>query len=337
MNASKLTVSDLTIAFRADTGFLPVVHRLSFQLQSGETLALVGESGSGKSVTSLAVMGLLPAANQVSVSGSIILHTGRSDLELLTISEKRKRNLRGARIAMIFQEPLTSLNPVHRVGTQIVEAVCCHTDASKKQARSRAAELLEMVGIPDPGTRLDAYPHQLSGGMRQRIMIAMALALEPEILIADEPTTALDVTVQAQILDLLKDIQERSGMSILFITHNFGVVAEIADRAMVMYAGRLVEEGSVEQILHRPLMPYTRGLMRSVPRLELAGLSREPLGTIPGTVPDPANMPRGCTFHPRCDFFSAGVCDVNPPDMEDATEGHKVRCLLWREMGTSPA
>ncbi|MEQ8655144.1 MAG: ABC transporter ATP-binding protein [Kiloniellales bacterium] len=332
MTARRLTVTDLSVTFRTPDGQVPVVHGASFALDAGETLAVVGESGSGKSVTSLAVMRLLPAPPRAQISGKVTFHRQGRDLDLLELPERQMRRVRGDRIAMIFQEPLTSLNPVHRVGQQIMESIRCHRSVSSEDARRQAIEMLDRVGITEPEARLMAYPHELSGGMRQRVMIAIALALEPDILIADEPTTALDVTVQAQILDLLRDIQNENGMAILFITHNFGVVAEIADRAMVMYSGRVVEAGRAEEILTRPLMPYTAGLMRSVPRIEDAGRSEQDLGTIEGFVPDPARMPSGCAFHPRCRHFEGGLCDVEVPPLEDAVPGHSLRCLRWRSL-----
>jgi len=240
--------------------------------------------------------------------------------------------VRGNRVAMIFQEPLTSLNPVHRVADQIAEAIRFHDHLSKAQARARALALLEQVGIPEPAQRMECFPHELSGGMRQRVMIAIALAMEPDVLIADEPTTALDVTVQAQILDLLRNLQKKNGMAILFITHNFGVVAEIADRVMVMYAGRIVEQGSVAQVLSSPRMPYTRGLLAAVPRFEHAGLGQGDLGTIAGFVPDPAAPPAGCAFHPRCAFSIAGRCDSLAPALEEVEQGHQLRCVRWQEL-----
>ncbi len=337
MSTRRLTVRDLRVGFRTEGGFVEVVHDVSLTLDAGETLAVVGESGSGKSVASLALMRLLPAPPRARITGRAILHHGGEEHDLISLSEARVRRLRGARIAMIFQEPLTSLNPVHRVGAQIVEAIRAHRGVSRGDARRRALELLDLVGIPEPQKRLAAFPHELSGGMRQRVMIAMALALEPDVLIADEPTTALDVTVQAQILELLRALQERTGMAMLFVTHNFGVVAETADRAMVMYSGRVVEEGTVEQVLTRPLMPYTHGLMRSVPRLDHAGRSSEPLGTIEGFVPDPAHLPAGCVFHPRCPHHVPGRCDAGLPELEAAAEGHRLRCKRWREIAEVPA
>ena len=326
-----LTVEDLSIGFRSEGKDVTVVRGVNFALEAGQALALVGESGSGKSVTSLGIMGLLPPPPQSRTGGRIILH-GDQDTDLLTLSESRMRRLRGDRIAMIFQEPLTSLNPVHSVGAQIVEAIRSHRPMSRKAARARAVELIEQVGIPDAAARLGTYPHELSGGMRQRIMIAIALALEPDILIADEPTTALDVTVQAQIIDLLRRLQRDTGMAMLFITHDFGVVADVADRTIVMYAGEMVEEGRTEAVLSQPLMPYTRGLMSAVPKLETAGLKQGDLQTIDGFVPDPANLPPGCSFNPRCRHVRKGVCDVPPVPLEDAGAGHMVRCKRWQDL-----
>ncbi|APX26263.1 MULTISPECIES: ABC transporter ATP-binding protein [Salipiger] len=325
-----LTVEDLTISFGTGGSELTVVHKVNFTLEAGKTLALVGESGSGKSVTSLGIMRLL-SPSQSNVRGKIVLHSDEN-IDLLSLSESRMRRLRGDRIAMIFQEPLTSLNPVYTIGDQIIEAIRSHRRMSKKAARDRAIELIDQVGIPDAEHRLGTYPHELSGGMRQRIMIAIALALEPDILIADEPTTALDVTVQAQILELLNRLQEETGMAMLFITHDFGVVAEIADRTIVMYAGEMVEEGSTETVLERPLMPYTSGLMRAVPKLETAGLKDGDLESIEGFVPHPDNRPAGCSFHPRCTHALAGTCDVPPVPIEDAGDGHLVRCKRWKTL-----
>lgn len=328
----RLTVNDLSVSFRTSDGVVGVVHDVDLTLDAGETVAMVGESGSGKSVTSLALMRLLPAPPRARITGRAVLQDGSEQIDLIALNERTVRRLRGARIAMIFQEPLTSLNPVHRVGAQIIESIRCHRDVTVRDARRRALDLLEQVGIPEPEKRLEAYPHELSGGMRQRVMIAIALALEPDILIADEPTTALDVTVQAQILGLLRDLQDRTGMAMLFVTHNFGVVAEIADRAMVMYSGRVVESGTTARILTRPLMPYTSGLMHSVPRLDHAGRGDKPLGTIDGFVPDPSHLPAGCVFHPRCPHHVPGRCDDGLPALEEAEPGHMLRCKRWREL-----
>ena len=334
MNADeKISVSHLNVAFRKGGGYVPVVHDINFSIRAGETLALVGESGSGKSVTSLAIMKLLAEAPKTRIDGSAIVADSHGNpIDLVAMGEQQMRHVRGNRVAMIFQEPLTSLNPVHRVGDQIAEAIRFHQSLSKADARARALALLEQVGIPEPVKRLDCYPHELSGGMRQRVMIAIALAMEPDVLIADEPTTALDVTVQAQILDLLRTLQKKNGMAILFITHNFGVVAEIADRVMVMYAGRIVEQGSVGQVLASPRMPYTRGLLAAVPRFEHAGLAQGELGTIAGFVPDPSAPPAGCAFHPRCAYSVAGRCDSEAPVLEEIEKGHYLRCVRWQEL-----
>jgi len=334
MNADeKIDVSGLSVAFRRGDGYVPVVHDINFSIRAGETLALVGESGSGKSVTSLAVMKLLAQAPKTRIEGSaVVADSNGNAIDLVAMSEQQMRHVRGNRVAMIFQEPLTSLNPVHRIGDQIAEAIRFHDHLSKAQARARALALLEQVGIPEPAQRMECFPHELSGGMRQRVMIAIALAMEPDVLIADEPTTALDVTVQAQILDLLRNLQKKNGMAILFITHNFGVVAEIADRVMVMYAGRIVEQGSVAQVLSSPRMPYTRGLLAAVPRFEHAGLGQGDLGTIAGFVPDPAAPPAGCAFHPRCAFSIAGRCDSLAPALEEVEQGHQLRCVRWQEL-----
>ena len=333
---ARLSVEGLSVAFRSEGRETPVVHDVDFSLHDGETLALVGESGSGKSVTSMALMRLLPPSPRTRISGRAVLH-GAEGADLLALPERAMRRLRGDRIAMIFQEPLTSLNPVHSVGAQIVEAIRCHRDVAPAAARRRAVELLEQVHIPEPEARLRAFPHELSGGMRQRVMIAIALALEPDVLIADEPTTALDVTVQAQILELLREMQARTGMAMLFITHNFGVLAEIATRTVVMYAGRIVEEAATDRLLTRPLMPYSAGLIRSVPRLETAGLGHGDLQGMDGFVPDPAAPPPGCAFHPRCAHALPGRCDSALPALEDAGPGHRVRCLRWRELAEAAA
>jgi oligopeptide transport system ATP-binding protein len=328
-----LSVSDLSVTFLSDTGPVPAVRGVSLEVRAGETLALVGESGSGKSVTSLAIMRLTPAPPRTRITGQAVLT--RADgiaHDLLALSEAQVRALRGDAISMIFQEPMTSLNPVHRVGEQIAEALRHHRDLDRRAAMRRATELLELVGIPDPAKRLKSYPHHLSGGMRQRVMIAMALACDPQILIADEPTTALDVTVQAQILDLLHDLQQRTGMAIVFITHNLGVVAEIADRVMVMYAGRIVEEGGVVPVLRQPRMPYTQGLLASVPRLGWSHDGREELAFIPGAVPDSHRLPPGCAFEPRCRHAVPARCRRAVPELEFVDAGRRVRCCRWQEL-----
>ncbi|HEX6016150.1 MAG TPA: ABC transporter ATP-binding protein [Geminicoccaceae bacterium] len=333
MSGILLDVRSLSVRFRTDAGVIPAVNDVSFTVRPGETLALVGESGSGKSVTSLAIMRLAPPPPRAVIAGQVLFRDRDGAMhDLLALPEAKVRAVRGNDISMIFQEPLTSLNPVHTVGAQIVEAITYHEEIGRRAALARAEELLALVGIPEPKKRLASYPHHLSGGMRQRVMIAMALACNPSLLIADEPTTALDVTVQAQILELLQDLQRRNGMAIIFITHNLGVVAEIADRVMVMYAGRVVERGEVVPLLKHPLMPYTHGLLRSVPRLGWTEGSRVPLAAIGGTVPDPAHLPSGCSFHPRCPYRDPPRCDARLPDLEDAGAGHDVRCLRWREI-----
>ncbi len=324
-----LEVRDLQTTFDLTrTLSVRAVDGVSFAARAGETVAIVGESGSGKSVTSLSIMGLLPKGIGRITGGSVKL-SGR---ELTTLSDAEMRAVRGKEIGMIFQEPMTSLNPVHTVGQQIAEVVIRHEGAGRARARARAVEMLDLVGIPEPRRRVDAYPHEMSGGMRQRAMIAMALACEPRILIADEPTTALDVTIQAQMLELMQDLQRRMGMAIVFITHDLGVVAEVADRVVVMYAAQVVETGEVEEIFARPRMPYTRGLMDSIPRL---GGARGRLKAIPGTVPALTSLPAGCRFHPRC-AHAAAACIAAVPPLEPTGAGHDVRCVRWRELATAP-
>ncbi|WP_284735780.1 ABC transporter ATP-binding protein [Dongia deserti] len=325
-----LNVRDLSVTFATEKGPLVAVREVSFDLRAGETLALVGESGSGKSVTSLAIMRLTPSAPRVKLGGSVQFTDGKGRTrDLLTLEADAMRGIRGNEISMIFQEPMTSLNPVHRIGDQIAEAITFHEKTGTRAALERAAQLLDQVGIPDARRRLSAYPHQLSGGMRQRVMIAMALACNPRVLIADEPTTALDVTVQAQILELLKELQSATGMAVIFVTHNLGVVAEVADRVMVMYAGAIVERGDVVPVMTRPLMPYTQGLLHSVPRLDPEALGREPLEAIPGNVPDPLRQPPGCAFAPRCRHVEP-ACEAAMPALEEADGGRQVRCRRWR-------
>jgi oligopeptide/dipeptide ABC transporter ATP-binding protein len=326
-----LSVEELSVAFAAKDGELIAVERVSLTIAPGEVMALVGESGCGKSVTSLAIMGLLPKPAARIAHGAIRLQGGRDGaaVDIATLPEKRLRALRGDAMAMIFQEPMTSLNPLERVGDQVAEALVTHRAMGWAEARRAAGELLGQVGLPDPEKKLVAYPHELSGGMRQRVMIAIALACRPRLLIADEPTTALDVTVQAQILDLMRKLRGEYGMAILFITHDLGVVAEIADRVSVMYAGQIVESGSVRDVLQRPRHPYTRALMSALPRVDRRGAR---LAAIPGIVPDLRRMPQGCRFHPRCAAAEPGRCDARAPVLEDVADGVAVRCLRWREL-----
>jgi oligopeptide/dipeptide ABC transporter ATP-binding protein len=321
-----LAMENLQTHFRTEDGVVRAVDGVSFHVGRGETVAVVGESGSGKSVTSLSIMRLIPPPGAI-VGGSITFD-GR---DLLAMSGPQIRAVRGNEIGMIFQEPMTSLNPVKTIGDQIAEAVALHQKKDRRAAHEAAIEMLDLVGIPDPRRRVDNYPHQMSGGMRQRAMIAMALCCKPKLLIADEPTTALDVTIQAQILDLMRKLQREMGMSILFITHDLGVVAEMADRVVVMYAGRVVEEGDVRDIFARPRMPYTRALMNSIPRLDKVAGQRQRLESIPGTVPNLLRPPKGCAFHPRCGFVR-DICLEAVPPLEDSGGGHTVRCVRWREI-----
>ena len=321
-----LEVRDLKTHFRTEGGVVRAVDGVSFSIAEGETLAVVGESGSGKSVTSLSVMGLVPKPYGFNAGGQILF---RGE-DLLKKSADQMRRLRGSQIGMIFQEPMTSLNPVHTVGQQISEAVLLHQRCSKAEAKRRAVDMLELVGIPEPKKRADSYPHQMSGGMRQRVMIAMALSCNPKLLIADEPTTALDVTIQAQILDLMRKLQAEMGMAILFITHDLGVVAEMADRVVVMYGGRAVEQGTVDEIFADPKMPYTAGLMNSIPRAGGRAKAKR-LRAIPGNVPDPLRLPPGCAFQARC-HHARPICGEAMPPLEDSGGGHLVRCVRWREI-----
>ena len=315
-----LRVHDLRTYFYTEEGVGRAVDGVTFELDRGETLGLVGESGCGKSVSALSVMRLVPEPPGKIESGQILL----KERNLLELTEDDMCAIRGDDVAMIFQEPMTSLNPVLTCGYQIVEAVLLHQKVSKREARARAIEMLKMVGIPAPEQRIDDYPHQLSGGMRQRVMIAMALSCNPDLLIADEPTTALDVTIQAQILELLERLQEDMSMAILLITHDLGVIAETADRIAVMYAGKIVEYASTEKLFENPSHPYSGGLLHSIPRL---GQLRERLEIIPGMVPDARYYPRGCRFSPRCPLADAHCMEEEPP-LEKLEEGHWVSC--WK-------
>ena len=315
-----LSVKNLSTEFPVKKGIVRAVEDVSFDVDQGEILAIVGESGSGKSVTSLSIMGLL--AEPGHVAGGSLEFEGK---DLATLSEKQYRELRGNDMAMIFQEPMTSLNPVYRVCNQIVEAIRTHEKVSKAEAKDRAVDLLRKVGIPSPEARINDYPHQMSGGMRQRVMIAMALACNPKLLIADEPTTALDVTIQAQILDLLRRLRDDTGMAVLLITHDLGVVSETADRVVVMYCGQVVEEAEVRTLFDHPMHPYTLGLLKSIPRLEDDDSKR--LYMIKGMVPNPLEMPPGCHFSDRCDSCM-DICRTKVPELVDV-DGHKVRCFLY--------
>jgi len=325
MSERVLTVESLSTTFPTADGPLAVVEDVSLEIDRGEVLALVGESGCGKSMTAFSLMRLVPRPGRVAA--------GRIELcgkDVLALPVPEMRQVRGSDVAMIFQEPMTSLNPVQTAGAQVVEAIRLHERVDGGVARKRTVELFDRVGIPDPDARFDAYPHQLSGGMKQRVMIAMALSSHPKLLIADEPTTALDVTIQAQILELLREIQRDSGMSILLITHDLGIVNELADRVAVMYAARLVEEGRREAILGAARHPYTRGLLRSMPALARRGA---PLAEIPGTVPPPDEWPAGCRFAGRCDR-ALDFCAARLPGETDLGDGHSARChVVSREEG----
>ena len=313
-----LEVTDLKIAVAAGGKLLPVVRGVSFAVEENETLGVVGESGCGKSLTSLAIMGLLEGS-QVRITGGSIRFDGR---ELTTLGANERRTIMGDQMAMIFQEPMTSLNPVYRVGDQIVETLRQHRDMSKRQARDRAVELLDLVRIPEPARRVDSFPHQMSGGQRQRVMIAMALACDPKLLIADEPTTALDVTVQKEVLDLMADLQKRMGTAIVLISHDLGVIAETCDKVAVMYRGKIAEAAATDELFSNMSHPYTRGLLNSIPVVDR---DVDWLEAIPGRVPTIDEVLPGCAFHPRCSMAKA-LCKTDDPDARDVAQGHAVRC-----------
>ncbi|MCU7709826.1 ABC transporter ATP-binding protein [Priestia sp. JV24] len=318
-----LQIKNLHVQFSTYGGRVQAVRGVSFDLHKGETLAIVGESGCGKSVTSQSIMRLIPTPPGRITSGSILF----KGQDLTKLSEKKMRDIRGADISMIFQDPMTALNPTLRVGEQIAENIMRHENISKEKAKEKAFEMLELVGIPNPKERLKQYPHEFSGGMRQRIVIAMALVCNPEVLIADEPTTALDVTIQAQILELFKDIQQKTDVSIVLITHDLGVVAQVADRVAVMYAGKIVEIGTRRDIFYTPQHPYTKGLLRSVPRLDLYESELVPIA---GSPPDLFAPPSGCSFAPRCPYVME-VCDRMYPASTKLKESHQVHCWLQDE------
>ncbi|TDD67525.1 ABC transporter ATP-binding protein [Jiangella aurantiaca] len=326
-----LEIDGLATRFFTREGTVRAVDGVSLSVPRGATVCVVGESGCGKSVTARSVLGLVDEPGRI-VGGRILWRPGDGDpvdLAALDPNSERMRRIRGGEISMVFQEPMASLSPMHTVGSQLVEAIRLHLPLGRAEAHDRAVDLLRRVGIPRPEERMDAYSFQLSGGMCQRVMIAIALACDPALLIADEPTTALDVTTQARIIDLLRDLQAQSGMSMLFITHDLGVVAEIADEVVVMYLGTVVERGGVDEIFHDPKHPYTRALLGSVPRMG-AG-SRQRLTTIRGTVPHPSDRPAGCPFHPRCDAAVAGVCDRSDPPDVPVGPGRTARCVLYDE------
>jgi len=322
--APLLEIKGLKTYFSTEEGLVRAVDGVDLRIERGETLGVVGESGCGKTVTALSIMRLISEPPGKIVEGHI-LWEGKN---LLDLPPGEMRKIRGKEIAMIFQEPMTSLNPVFTVGEQIAEAIRLHEGANRRQALEKTVEMLRLVKMPNPEQRVKEYPHQLSGGMRQRVMIAMALSCHPKLLIADEPTTALDVTIQAQILDLLNELKARLGMAVMLITHDMGVIAETAQRVAVMYAAKVVEEAPVVELFKEPLHPYTQGLLASVPRIDLAATERRPLQAIPGVVPSPADFPHGCRFHPRCPHVMA-MCREKEPVLKEMKPGHKVACWLY--------
>lgn len=325
-----LEVNDLHVSFHTYAGEVKAVRGVNFSVGQGETVAIVGESGCGKSVTAKSIMRLLPSPPVQYKQGSIEFQ-GQS---IFDVSEKEMQRIRGNQISMIFQDPMTSLNPTSKIGSQIVEAVLKHNDISKKAAAEKAIDMLKLVGIPQPDKRVNQYPHEFSGGMRQRAMIAMALACNPRLLIADEPTTALDVTIQAQILELMKKIQNETGTSIILITHDLGVVAEVADRVVVMYAGQVAETGTVKELFANPQHPYTMGLLNSIPRLDMD--KSQPLSPIIGTPPDLIEPPKGCPFYARCQY-AMRVCKNHDPDLEEVRSNQFAACWLHHPMAQKRA
>ena len=335
MTGALIDVEDLTVRFRTDEGLITAVESTSFRIAPGEVLGLVGESGSGKSVTAKSLMQLNAGNTRYDPASRIRLHLDNGAVDVLGL--RRARDLmvvRGGAVSMIFQEPMASFAPGMTIGHQMVEQLELHTDLRKRAARNHSVEMLERVGISDADRRFDQYAFELSGGMRQRAMIAMALSTRPRLLIADEPTTALDVTIQAQVLDLMKELVAEFGMGILFITHDLGVIAQTADRVAVMYLGRIVETGPVREVLHSPAHPYTRGLLNALPKLEALD---EPLTPVPGDIPSPLERPAGCVFHTRCPEVIEGRCTAEVPTAMEVGEGHRASCLLLEPAGeTAP-
>lgn len=324
-----LEVKDLKVSFKTDEGIILAVNEISFSVQRGQTLGIVGESGSGKSVSTKAIMQLLPRTAVVDPNSSIKWH--RENGETVEITQLKKggremRRIRGGEIGMIFQEPMSSFSPVHTIGNQIMEAVLAHRQVSKQEARAIAIDMLDKVGISNPSVRVDQYSFELSGGMRQRAMIAVTLSMNPSLLIADEPTTSLDVTIQAQILDLMNQLREEFNMAIIFITHNLGVIAQVADEVAVMYLGQILERGTAKEIIHQPQHPYTQSLLKAIPRLDHLG---ERLTAIGGDIPSPLERPGGCPFHTRCEQAIAGVCDTQIPVLTQISNTHTVHCFLY--------
>ncbi|MBI5032919.1 MAG: ABC transporter ATP-binding protein [Chloroflexi bacterium] len=335
-----LEVKQLKTYFFLDEGTARAIDGVDFYIKRGEILGVVGESGCGKSVTARSILRIVPKPGKI-VEGEITLHrvvgkqNGSTTTDLVKLTEldpmgSLMRSLRGSEMALVPQEPMSSLSPVHTIGNQIMEAILLHQKVSKAEARSKTIEMLDLVGFPKPQQRVDSYPYQLSGGLRQRAVIAMALSCHPSLLIADEPTTALDVTTEAQILKLMRSLQSELGMAIMYITHNLGVVAQMCERVIVMYMGKVVEEADVDMIFHNPMHPYTSALLRSIPRLGQKTRDRLRLESIRGTVPDPYSIPKGCSFHPRCSKRIRGVCDQEEPPNIQVEPGHRVRCLLYK-------
>ncbi|HQL66441.1 MAG TPA: ABC transporter ATP-binding protein [Caldisericia bacterium] len=327
-NEILVETKDLQTFFYTDEGVVRAVDGVDIKISVGETLGLVGESGCGKSVTSLSIMRLIPWPPGKIVGGEIWF----KGEDILKKSEEEMRRIRGSQISMIFQEPMTSLNPVFTVGYQISEAILVHQDVREEEAKKRAIEMLDLVGIPDPEKRYDEYPHQMSGGMRQRVMIAMALSCNPDLLISDEATTALDVTIQAQILELMKDLKRKIGMAILLITHNLSVIAEMADNVAVMYSGKIVEYSDIRTIFKSPQHPYTYGLLSSIPLVTKKRVKGEKLPIIEGVVPNPYHLPKGCYFNPRCPY-STKICREEDPKIEEISPGHFVKCWNYLKPG----
>ena len=325
-----LKVEDLKVYFKLDEGILKAVNGVSFELEKGKTLGLVGESGCGKSVTSQALLRIVPEPGKI--TGRILLSKESENIDLAALDRNGEelKSIRGKDIAMIFQEPMTSLSPLYTIGNQLVEAILLHRTDDRIEAREIAIEMLRKVGIANPEKRIDEYPHEFSGGMRQRVMIAMALSCNPQLLIADEPTTALDVTIQAQVIELMKSLQEEFGMSILFITHDLGVVAEICDQVAVMYMGNIVENSSADEIFYNPCHPYTKGLLKSIPKI--GDKSKDRLDVIEGTVPVPIDLPPQCGFCSRCSKAVPGLCDKYIPPLVEIQPGHQVACFLFPEV-----
>jgi len=334
-NTPLLSLKNVKTYFFQDEGTVKAVDGVTFDVYKGRTLGIVGESGCGKSVTARSILNLIEKPGKI-VEGEIIYkfnYQSEKETELniaiLDSKDKDLRSIRGNEISMIFQEPMTSFSPVHTIGFQIIEAVLLHNEMNKNEAFQLGVDMLRQVGIPLPEQRMNEYPHQLSGGLRQRAMIAMALVCNPNILVADEPTTAIDVTTQAQILELIENLQFQSGMAIIFITHNLGVIAEIADEVIVMYLGRIVEKASVDDFFNNPMHPYSQALMRSIPTIDSIPKNKFP--TISGAIPHPHNRPTGCTFHPRCEHFLTNICEINSPALIEVEPDHEVSCFLYEK------